>query len=117
MLPYYEERDKGVKGCKKMFFYLLDAIYNGYVKYSKIINTTKTTIDSFRLNIAEELLEKITLPNYKTRGCSISGVVSQHLLAKNWLHFPKYVPPSKSKECPQKGCHVCFQHQLRKDIT
>lgn len=58
-----------VKRYKKIFFYLLDiAVYNAYVLYSKITNTTKISIVSFCLNIAEELLEKITLPNYKSRG-------------------------------------------------
>ncbi|KAF7381277.1 hypothetical protein HZH68_016152 [Vespula germanica] len=49
------------------------AVYNAYLLYSKIINTTKIIIVSFCLNIAEELLENITLPNYKSRGRFVSG--------------------------------------------
>ena len=46
------------------------AIYNAYVLFSKITSITKT---SFCLNIAEGLLEQISLPNYKTRGRPVSS--------------------------------------------
>ena len=109
---------KCVKGCKEMFFYLVDmAIYNVYVLHSKITNTTKTCIVSFHLNIAEELLEKITLSNYKKCGRPVSSDTPQRLQVNYWAHFPEYIPPTKSKEHLQKMCHVCFQYQIRKDIT
>lgn len=109
---------KCVKGYKKMFFYLLDmAFYNAYVLHSKITSTSKTGIVSFRLNIAEAILENITLPNYKTRGRPATGDTPLRLQAKNWAHFPEYIPPTKCKEHPQKRCRVCFKKQIRKDTT
>ena len=71
LLSCFSIMKKCVKRYKKMFLYpLLDmAIYNAYVLYSKIKNTTKTDTASFHLNIGEEILEKITLPNCKTCGC------------------------------------------------
>ncbi|KFM78172.1 PiggyBac transposable element-derived protein 4, partial [Stegodyphus mimosarum] len=59
---------KYMKGYKKLFFYMFDiALYNSYVLYKKINNTNKIGIGSFRLDIAEKILQNVTLPDYKTR--------------------------------------------------
>ena len=77
--------------------------YNACVSYSKITNATKIAIVFFRLNIAEELLQKKnTLSNYKTRGRPVSSYIPKRLQAKNWAHFPEYILPTKSKERQQE---------------
>ena len=84
LLSCFPIMKKCIKRCKKMFFYLLDmAIYNAYVLHSKITNKTKIGIVSFCLNITEELLEKIILPNYKTCGRSAISNTPQCLQVKN----------------------------------
>lgn len=58
-----------VKGYKTIAFYLLDmAIFNAHILHTKINCASRTGIVSFRLAIAEELLEQVSLPNYKCCG-------------------------------------------------
>ncbi|XP_014487785.1 PREDICTED: piggyBac transposable element-derived protein 4-like isoform X3 [Dinoponera quadriceps] len=78
------------------------AFYNAHVLYSKINCTTKAGITSFRLAIAEELLEQLSLPNYKRRGRPSSSDTPFRLAAKNWAHFPENIPSTKSKQHPGK---------------
>lgn len=92
------------------------AVYNAHVLYSKINCTTKVGITSFRLAIAKELLEQLSLPNYKRRGRPSSSDTSPRLAAKNWAHFPENIPSTKSKQLG-KRCHVCCKHNIRKETT
>lgn len=73
---------KSVKGYKKLFFYMIDiAIYNAYVLYSKLPNSIKQSIINFRLNIAEDMLCNLSLPNYPKCGKSSQNECSTRLQA------------------------------------
>ena len=72
----------------KMFFYLLDiVIYNAYVLYSKLPNSTKQSIVNYRLNIAEHTLHNLSVPNYPTHGRRSQSECPTWLQAKHWPHF------------------------------
>ena len=90
---------KSIKGYKKMFFYMIDiAIYNAYVLYFKLPNSTKQSIVNFRLNIAEDMLCNLSLPNYLTRGKPSQNESPTWLQAKHWVYFPQHIPSTNKKE-------------------
>ncbi|XP_043501587.1 piggyBac transposable element-derived protein 4-like [Polistes fuscatus] len=93
------------------------AFYNAHVLYSKMNCTTKADITSFRLTIAEELLEQYSLPNYKRRGRPSSSDTPFRLAAKNWARFPENILSNKSKQHPGERCRVCYKHNIRKETT
>ena len=108
---------KCMKGYKKIFFYMVDiALYNTHVLHSKI-HGRKQNFTNFRLDIAEQLLSKIALPNYNIRGHPSQGDTPLRLEAKNWCHFPEHVPQTSKKQNPSKRCHVCAKHNIRSETT
>ncbi|CAK9827479.1 PiggyBac transposable element-derived protein 4 [Anthophora retusa] len=109
---------KSVKGYKKMFFYMVDiAICNAYVLYFKLPNPTKQSIVNFRLNIAEDMLYNLSLPNYPTRGRPSQNECPTRLQAKHWAHFPEHIPSTEKKKIPTKRCRVCLKHNIRSETT
>ncbi|KAG8233821.1 hypothetical protein J437_LFUL008043 [Ladona fulva] len=80
-------------------------------------NVKKKSITSFRLDVAEELLAKVTLPNYEVSGRPSHGDTPVRLQAKNWGHFPDHIPPTAKKQYPTKRCHVCFKNNVRSEPT
>lgn len=86
-----------------------------HVLYSKINCTTKTGTVCFRLAIAEQLLEQVSLPNYNCRGCPSNSDTPVRLQVKNWAHFPETIPSTESKQRPTKRCYVCYKHKIRKE--
>ncbi|KAG8239833.1 hypothetical protein J437_LFUL011459 [Ladona fulva] len=65
-------------------------------------NVKKKRITIFRLDVAEELLAKVTLPNYKVRRRPSHGNTPVRLQAKNWGHFPEHIPPTAKTQHPTK---------------
>lgn len=118
MLACFPVMRKCVKGYKKMAFYLLDmAIYNAHIIYSKINSTKTSGVVSYRLNIAEELLEQVSLPNYNCRGRPSHSDTPYRLQAKTWAHFPENIPSTESKQHPTKRCRVCYKNKIRSETT
>jgi len=109
---------KCTKGYKKIFFYMFDvAIYNAYVLYSKLPTSQKQSIVNFRLNIAEDMLCNLSLPDYPTRGRRSQSECPTRLQAKHWAHFPEHIPATNKKQHPAKRCHVCVKHNIRSETT
>ena len=95
-----------VKAYKKIFFYLLDmTLYNSYVLYKKITRQF-LKYNEFRVLVAEQWLEDITLPSYAKRGRP-SADSEIRLQAAYWGHFPRYIRPNQGKANPSRGCVVC----------
>ncbi|KAL6438799.1 hypothetical protein ACFW04_003704 [Cataglyphis niger] len=109
---------KCVKGYKKIFFYMFDiAICNAYVLYSKLPTSQKQSIVNFRLDLAENMLCNLSLPNYPTRGRPAQSECPLRLQAKHWAHFPEHILATNKKEHPAKRCHVCMKHNIRSETT
>ena len=109
---------KCLKGYRKIFFYMFDiAIYNAYVLYSKLPTSQKQSIVNFRLNLAEDMLCNLSLPNYPTRGRPTQSESPIRLQAKQWAHFPEHIPATNKKQHPAKRCHVCMKHNIRSETT
>ncbi|CAK9820042.1 PiggyBac transposable element-derived protein 4 [Anthophora quadrimaculata] len=109
---------KSIKGYKKMFFYMFDiAVYNAYVLYSKLPNRTKQSMVNFRLNIAEDMLYNLSLPDYPARGRPSQSECPTRLQAKHWAHFPEHISSTEKKKLPTKRCRVCAKNNIRSETT
>lgn len=108
---------KFVKGYRKIFFYLLDmGMFNSYVLYSKM-KATKNHYVSFRLDVAEQLLQNLSLPDYNTRGRPAHGDTPLRLQAIHWGHFPRHIPETLKKKNPTRVCKVCKKHKKRSETV
>jgi hypothetical protein len=104
-----------VKGYRKIFFYLLDiCIFNSFIVHHKITGRKKKNFSDFRVCIAEQLLESVTLPEYSAKGRPFSSTPLR-LQAKNWAHFPMNIPPTEKKKKPTKRCVVCYSKGKRSE--
>jgi hypothetical protein len=93
-----------VKGYRKIFFYLLDmCIFNSFTVYHKMTGKKKANYSDFRINIAQQLLEAVQLPEYSVRGRPSSSTPPPRLQAKAWVHFPMHIPPQKKRKKSQNG--------------
>jgi hypothetical protein len=62
------------KGYKKIFFYLMDiGIFNLYALLKKVTRK-KSSFNQFRIQLAEDIIEQVTLPDYPRRGHPQSGI-------------------------------------------
>uniref|UniRef100_A0A1B0F9G8 PiggyBac transposable element-derived protein domain-containing protein n=1 Tax=Glossina morsitans morsitans TaxID=37546 RepID=A0A1B0F9G8_GLOMM len=112
LLAYFPVMHKFVKRYKKIFFYKFDmALLNAHILHQKINKTKKTKYTNFRLNVAEELVKKVSLPNYNLHGRPSHSDAPLRLQPKNWFHFPEHIPPTANKQLPTKRCHVCAKHE------
>lgn len=93
------------------------ALLNAHILHQKINKTKKTKYTSFRLNVTEELLKKVSLPNYNLCGCPSHSDAPLRLQAKNRCHFPEHIPPTANKQHPTKRCHVCAKHNIRSETS
>jgi hypothetical protein len=108
------------KGYKKLFFYLLDlTLYNSSVIH-QLKTGKKQTISEFRVNIAEQIIEKsslATVPYYNEVGRpSTSGDTPSRLKAKNWGHFVEKIPAT-SKARNARRCKVCTANNKRSETV
>ncbi|GFQ72819.1 hypothetical protein TNCT_399321 [Trichonephila clavata] len=62
--------------------------------YIKKSMQTKPELGSLRLVRAEQILQKVTLPDYKTH------VYPDRLQSKRWGQFPEYIPSTQNKKKP-----------------
>lgn len=108
---------KFLKGYRKIFFYMFDmALFNSYVLYSKM-QPKKNHYVNYRLDVAEQLLKTLTLPDYKVRGRPALGDTPLRLQARHWGHFPKHIDPTPKKAKPTRACKVCWTHTKRSETT
>lgn len=108
---------KFVKGYRKIFFYMFDmGLYNSYVLYSKM-QAKKNHYVNFRLDVAEQLLENVLLPDYKTRGRPAHGDTPLRLQAIHWGHFPKHIAATSKKKNPTRACKVCTKRKKRSETV
>ncbi|KAG4074871.1 hypothetical protein HA402_009296 [Bradysia odoriphaga] len=108
---------KFLKGYRKIFFYMVDmAIFNSFTFFCKV-NSTKMQYVSYRLDVAEQLLTSVALPDYNTRGRPAQSDTPLRLQSKYWAHFPQHIPPTKKKQHPTRVCKVCFAHKKRSETT
>jgi hypothetical protein len=108
-----------VKGYRKMAFYMMDiAMFNSYVIYKKLKkgNNDKRNYVDYRVDLAEQILENVTLPEYGTRGRQSHGHTPTRLQAKTWTHFPRNIPPTEKKN-PTRACRVCASNKKRSETT
>lgn len=106
------------KGYRKIFFYMLDmAIFNSYVLYCKLKSNTKMQYVSYRLDVAEQILHNITLPDYNCRGRPAQSDTPLRLQSKRWAHFPRHITPTEKKAHPTRVCKVCSKHKKRSETS
>ncbi|PNF41852.1 hypothetical protein B7P43_G15799 [Cryptotermes secundus] len=105
------------QGYKKLYFYLLDMTMLNASIIHRALNPQKKRerYTSFRVNIAEEMLLKIKLPSYPTRGCLSQGNKPLRLQSMQWAHFPSKIPPTNKKAAPSRRCKVCSTRGVRKE--
>lgn len=105
-----------IKGYRKIFFYLLDmCLYNAFVLYKIHSKNKKMHYSRFRINIAEQLMSTLNLPERTTTGRPSIADNPLRLQAKNWAHLPENIPPTPCKQLPTKPCKVCKQHKKRSE--
>lgn len=112
---------KYVKSYKKIFFYLADiALFNAYVLFCKKIDVAKSkkySFSKFRLDVAEQILQSVCIPDYQKRGRMSAGNTPHRLQAKQWGYFPRNIPPTNAKKNPQRRCKVCAKQKKRSETT
>jgi hypothetical protein len=65
----------------------------------------KTNYSDFRINIAQQLLEAVQLPEYSVRERPSSSTTLIRLQAKAWAHFPMHIPSTEKKKSHKTvGC-------------
>jgi hypothetical protein len=65
-------------------------ILNSFTVYHKMTGKKKKNYSDFRINIAQQLLEAVQLPEYSVRGRPSSSTSPIRLQAKAWAHFPMH---------------------------
>jgi hypothetical protein len=105
------------QGYKKLYFYLLDMTMLNASIIHRALNPGKKRerYTSFRVNIAEEILLKIKLPDYPIRGRLSQGDKPLRLQSIQWAHFPSKIPPTSKKTAPSRRCKVCSTRGVRKE--
>lgn len=96
------------------------ALFNAYVLFLKATNIPKSktyTFSKFRLDMAEEILESVRMPEYTQRGRVFAGDTPLRLQSKQWGHFPQKIPPTEAKKNPQKRCKVCAKREKHSGTT
>lgn len=85
---------KYVKSYRKIFFYLVDiALFNAYVLFCKKIDMPKSkkySFEKFRLDMTEQILQNICIPNYQTRGRMSNDNTPHRLTRKQWAFSKEY---------------------------
>lgn len=97
---------KYVKSYKKISFYLVDiALFNFYILYRKKMDVAKSkkfSFSKFRLDVAEQMLHVLCIPDNKKRGMMSVGSTPDRLEAKKWGHFPRNIPHRCQKKSTAK---------------
>lgn len=108
---------KFLKGYRKIFFYMFDmGLFNSYVLYCKI-KAEKDHYVNYRLDVAEQLLQNLALPDYNVRGCPAHGDTPLRLQAIRWGHLPRHIPETLKKKNPTRACKVSKKHKKRSETV
>jgi hypothetical protein len=89
-------------------------IFNSFIVYHKITGKKKTSYADFRINIAQQLLESIKLPEYSVRGRPSSSTTPIRIQAKTWVHFPMHIPSTEKEKKVTKRC-MCYNRGKRRE--
>uniref|UniRef100_A0A1B6FUY6 PiggyBac transposable element-derived protein domain-containing protein n=1 Tax=Cuerna arida TaxID=1464854 RepID=A0A1B6FUY6_9HEMI len=105
------------KGYKKLFFYLMDVTaYNASIVHN-IKTGKKQTMSEFRVNLAEQIIQNITIPEVGAVGRpSTAGDTPTRLQAKHWGHFIVKIPRT-TKERNARRCKVCTANNKRSETV
>lgn len=60
-------------------------------------------VSKFRLDVAEQILQSVCMPEYTKRGRLSAGDIPLRLQSKQWGHFPRNIPPTEAKKIPKDG--------------
>ncbi|XP_017756490.1 PREDICTED: piggyBac transposable element-derived protein 4-like [Eufriesea mexicana] len=91
MLSCFLIMRKVIKGYRKLFFYMsYMALFNTYIMHKIMRSRKRESYVEYRVNIAGAILQNIQLPDYKTRGKSVS-IEPLRLQAQYCAHFPKTI--------------------------
>ncbi|KAJ6640371.1 hypothetical protein Bhyg_13121, partial [Pseudolycoriella hygida] len=74
------------------------------VEMCDTVNSTKMQYVSYRLDVAEQLLRNVELPDYNTRGRPAQSDIPLRLQSKIWAHFPHHILPTQKKRHPTRVC-------------
>lgn len=102
-----------VKSYKKLFFYLIDmTMFNSFCIWKKIWKK-KMHYYEYRLNIVEQILLNITLPEKTSPGRPSLQENPLRLQSKSWGHFPMAISRTEKKTNPTRNCKVCYKNGVR----
>jgi hypothetical protein len=103
------------QGHKKILVYLMDiGIFNSYVLLKKVTRQ-KSSFNQFRIQLAEDIIEQVTLPAYPRHGFPQSGICPVRLQAAHWAHFVTFIPPNPIKKTPSRSCVVCKSNKKKSE--
>jgi hypothetical protein len=102
---------------KNIFLHCWYVHFQLLVLHHKITSKKKTGYSNFKINIAQQLLENVQLPEYSVPGRPSASTTPLRLQAKTWAHFPMHIPPTDKKNNPTKGCAVCYSRGVRIEAT
>jgi len=71
----------------------------------------------YLLDLAESILEVVTLPEIKKSGRPPQGETLTRLQAKSWGHFPRHILQTGKKKNPTRTCKVCAKSKKRSETT
>ncbi|KAL2730759.1 piggyBac transposable element-derived protein 4-like, partial [Vespula squamosa] len=84
-------------------------VHSNYYKNKKDMAGTSTEIIAFRLDVAEQILRHVCIPDYQKRGMMSAGNTLHCLQAKQWGHFPRNIPTINVKKKSIKKVVISFQ--------
>ncbi|XP_068081806.1 piggyBac transposable element-derived protein 4-like [Anabrus simplex] len=118
-LASYPLMRRYAKGYKKIYFYVFDMAMQNASVVHHMLNPGKRrpSFSSFRVDVAEQILEGVVLPDYRTRGRPSAGSTPTRLQERHWGHFPTKIPPTTKKVIPSRRCKVCVTRGLRKESS
>ncbi|KAI4476498.1 hypothetical protein M0804_013529 [Polistes exclamans] len=82
-----------------------------------ITKSKKFFFQKFRLDVAEQLLQAVCIPDYKKRETMSLGSTLNRLQTTQWGHYPKNIPPTNANKKPQQRCRVCTKHKKRSETV
>ena len=104
MIGTYSCMRKSMKWTKKVAFHFIEeGLLNAHIQYAK--EGGRKPLLRFKLECINVLLvASATEPSAPTASDRFSG-----------RHFPELIPPTQSKQNPQKRCVVCTSNKRRKE--
>ena len=111
---------RSLKWYRKLFIYLFDMmLLNSSIIFYKYIKLKKTDskqdqFTKFRMNLAEQILSDVRLPDYKSR---IVGQADNPLRFENKKCILEYIPKTAKKLNPTLRCKYCSLLKVRRETV